>query len=135
MKARLFYTGLLALVTMACQPQQQGEPFAQDQTVFASRIEHSEPLISTIAFGSCANQDLPQQPALAIAAEKNPDLFVFLGDNIYSDTYEMDTLSLEILLGEIGHTLSTDDDGRVLRIEVEDSGANLAVRETKLEVQ
>lgn len=49
--------------------------------------------------------------------------------------FENNVLPLETLLGEIGYTISTDDDGRVLRIEVEDSGANLAVREIKLAVQ
>lgn len=47
--------------------------------------------VTTIAFGSCANQDLPQ-PVLAIAAAYHPDLFIFLGDNIYGDTDNMDTL-------------------------------------------
>jgi alkaline phosphatase D len=45
----------------------------------------------TIAFGSCGYQDHPQ-PILAQAAARRPDLFVFLGDNIYGDTYDMDTL-------------------------------------------
>lgn len=47
--------------------------------------------ISTIAFGSCAEQWQPQ-PALEHAIAKNPDIFIYLGDNIYSDTYSMDTL-------------------------------------------
>ena len=46
---------------------------------------------TTIAFGSCANQDIPQ-PILGVAASYKPDLFVFLGDNIYGDTDNMDTL-------------------------------------------
>jgi alkaline phosphatase D len=29
---------------------------------------------------------------LAIAAEQKPDAFIFLGDNIYGDTDDMDTL-------------------------------------------
>jgi alkaline phosphatase D len=47
--------------------------------------------IDVIAFGSCGHQDDPQ-PVLRRAVEKNPDLFIYLGDNIYSDTYSMDTL-------------------------------------------
>lgn len=43
------------------------------------------PQISTIAFGSCANQGLPQPIWEAVNAVA-PDLFVFLGDNIYADT-------------------------------------------------
>lgn len=44
-----------------------------------------------IAFGSCGHQDKPQ-PALSLAADYNPHAFIFLGDNIYGDTYQMDTL-------------------------------------------
>jgi len=41
-----------------------------------------------IAFGSCGYQDHPQ-PVLAQAAAMNPDLFIYLGDNIYGDTDDM----------------------------------------------
>lgn len=44
-----------------------------------------------IAFGSCGHEDTPQ-PMLIIASEQNPDAFIYLGDNIYGDTQEMDTL-------------------------------------------
>ncbi len=44
-----------------------------------------------IAFGSCGYQDHPQ-PALKLAAEQKPDLFIYLGDNIYGDTDDMKVL-------------------------------------------
>ncbi|MBL7752241.1 MAG: hypothetical protein JNN29_12715, partial [Chitinophagaceae bacterium] len=47
--------------------------------------------VTRIAFGSCGHEDEPQ-PVLALAAEQKPDAFIFLGDNIYGDTDEMDTL-------------------------------------------
>lgn len=47
--------------------------------------------VTRIAFGSCAHQDRPQ-PLLKLAASYRPDLFIFLGDNIYGDTDNMDTL-------------------------------------------
>ena len=47
--------------------------------------------ITRIAFGSCAHQDR-SQPLLKLAAAYNPDRFIFLGDNIYGDTDNMDTL-------------------------------------------
>jgi alkaline phosphatase D len=50
-----------------------------------------QPQVTKIAFGSCGHQDDPQ-PVLAIAAEQKPDAFIFLGDNIYGDTDNMDTL-------------------------------------------
>lgn len=48
-------------------------------------------LKTVIAFGSCAHQN-DQQPILTDVAALKPDAFVYLGDNIYSDTYSMDTL-------------------------------------------
>ena len=53
------------------------------QTVF--------PEISKIAFGSCADQNKPQ-PVLSLVAQHKPDIFVYLGDNIYGDTYDMKEL-------------------------------------------
>ncbi len=49
------------------------------------------PQKTTIAFGSCGHQDEPQ-PILGLAASYKPDVFIFLGDNIYGDTDNMDTL-------------------------------------------
>ncbi len=43
------------------------------------------PALSRIAFGSCAHQDKDQPVWDAVVAAK-PDLFIFLGDNIYADT-------------------------------------------------
>lgn len=54
----------------------------------------SNPNELRIAFGSCGHEDAPQ-PVLALAADKNPDAFIFLGDNIYGDTYSMDTLQMK----------------------------------------
>lgn len=56
-----------------------------------SKKEHIAPLISRIAFGSCGHEG-QAQPILAQAAAHKPQLFVWLGDNIYGDTDEMDTL-------------------------------------------
>lgn len=53
--------------------------------------EHTLPLVSKIAFGSCGSQNKPL-PILSLAAEKKPDVFVFLGDNIYGDTDSMSVL-------------------------------------------
>lgn len=47
--------------------------------------------VTRITFGSCGHESEPQ-PVLALAAEQKPDAFVFLGDNIYGDTDNMDTL-------------------------------------------
>jgi alkaline phosphatase D len=57
--------------------------------------QHSNvsPLPGKIAFGSCGHQDDPQ-PVINNAVDQNPDLFIYLGDNIYSDTYSLDTLKM-----------------------------------------
>ncbi len=47
--------------------------------------------ISRIAFGSCGYQDHPL-PVFDVVVKHQPDLFIFLGDNIYGDTKNMDTL-------------------------------------------
>ncbi|MEC9188061.1 MAG: alkaline phosphatase family protein, partial [Planctomycetota bacterium] len=49
-------------------------------------------LPSRIAFGSCGHQSKPM-PILRQAVEKNPDLFIYLGDNIYGDTKDMKVLA------------------------------------------
>mgnify|MGYP001813981126 CR=1 FL=1 len=49
-------------------------------------------ILTQIAFGSCAHQD-KEQPIWDAVLANNPDLFVFLGDNIYGDTENMDVLS------------------------------------------
>jgi alkaline phosphatase D len=41
--------------------------------------------ISRIAFGSCSRQDLPQ-PLWTPILEQRPELWIWLGDNVYADT-------------------------------------------------
>lgn len=48
--------------------------------------------MSRILFGSCAHQDKPQ-PIWGPINAMDPDLFIFLGDNIYGDTRDMDVLA------------------------------------------
>ncbi len=64
-----------------------------DSVILCNRPQHTEPQgnISKIAFGSCASQNKEQPILNAIAAKKN-DLFVYLGDNIYGDTQDMNVL-------------------------------------------
>ena len=48
-------------------------------------------LPSRIAFGSCADHEAPQ-PILRDVIARNPDVFIYLGDNIYGDTEDMEVL-------------------------------------------
>lgn len=45
----------------------------------------------TVAFGSCNRQNLPQ-PLWDVIALNQPDLWIWLGDNIYGDTHDMNIL-------------------------------------------
>ncbi|WP_460980626.1 alkaline phosphatase D family protein [Spirosoma fluminis] len=49
-------------------------------------------LITTIAFGSCSDQKRPQ-PLWDDIVAKKPDVWIWLGDNIYGDSENMDTLT------------------------------------------
>lgn len=57
----------------------------------AKPIESSKS-ISRIAFGACAKQD-KEQPIWDAIAQKKPDLFLFLGDNIYADTRDANIMA------------------------------------------
>lgn len=46
---------------------------------------------SRIAFGSCADHEQPQ-PILRDVVARQPDVFIYLGDNIYGDTEDMEVL-------------------------------------------
>ncbi|HEY0652042.1 MAG TPA: alkaline phosphatase D family protein [Chryseosolibacter sp.] len=70
---------LLAILVLACTPTKDQSESQSEKTVYK------------IAFGSCGEQQKPQ-PVLARVVEQKPDVFVYLGDNIYSDTYSLDTL-------------------------------------------
>jgi hypothetical protein len=47
--------------------------------------------IYKIAFGSCSKQTKPQKILDTVLLYK-PNLFIYLGDNIYGDTRDMDVL-------------------------------------------
>ena len=64
---------------------------AQEPKLPPASVPAVNPLISRIAFGSCSNQDDPL-PILRTVLEWEPDLFIYLGDNIYGDTRDMKLL-------------------------------------------
>lgn len=49
------------------------------------------PGTTVITFGSCGQENKPQ-PILQQVADIRPDFFIYLGDNIYGDTYDMNVL-------------------------------------------
>lgn len=50
-----------------------------------------EKLLKRVAFGSCAKQD-KDQPIWDAVLNAKPDLFIFLGDNIYADTRDPEVM-------------------------------------------
>ncbi|MEM7166491.1 MAG: alkaline phosphatase D family protein [Planctomycetota bacterium] len=57
----------------------------------AKQLQSSTPAVSRIAFGSCLRQSEPV-PILTAVVATDPQLFVFLGDNIYGDSEDMTVL-------------------------------------------
>ncbi len=67
------------------------------QTHLQAQTENALPHISRIAFGSCAQEE-KNQPVLTLAGDVKPDFFIFLGDNIYGDTYNLAELQQKYAL-------------------------------------
>ena len=75
----------LALLTAACSAPRLNSFHLEDQVLDRGALP------ARIGFGSCADQNRPQ-PILLRVVERDPDLFVYLGDNIYGDTEDMAVL-------------------------------------------
>ena len=82
MNHRAFH--LVLIVQLACS----FPTIAQEPKLPPTPVPAVNPLISRIAFGSCSTQDEPQ-PILRTVLEWEPELFIYLGDNIYGDTKDM----------------------------------------------
>ena len=77
----------LALAGAACSSTADLNQFG-----FDAQVIDSNRLPGRIAFGSCADQERPQ-PILMEVIQRDPDLFIYLGDNIYGDTEDMALLA------------------------------------------
>ena len=73
-KTKIFNLSVLVIIMLGCQTK--------------------EPTTFKIAFGSCGHET-HELPIFYEVTKQNPDLFIFLGDNIYGDTKEMDTLKVK----------------------------------------
>lgn len=63
---------------------------------------HTEKTITRIAFGSCNNPQKKAKPIFDSILKEKPDVFVFLGDNIYGDTEDMELLKKKYsILGKV----------------------------------
>lgn len=64
------------------------------QSISPVRNKNEGSSISRILFGSCIKQGKPL-PILETVMAKQPELFIFLGDNVYADTTDMDVMRAE----------------------------------------
>lgn len=63
------------------------------ETEFCARMhsEFTEDTLKNIQFGSCMREYKPS-PILDVIADQDPNIFIFLGDNVYGDTKCVDEL-------------------------------------------
>ena len=83
-----FLLSWLTLFTATCQPSPaawEGKPLLLKQKLPLHRT------LQTIAFGSCNRVDKDQEMWAAIS-QNHPDLWIWLGDNIYADTDDMQAM-------------------------------------------
>jgi alkaline phosphatase D len=74
------------------------DPDTTRQPAFRARTAPSGPSAFRIGFGSCARrQRHPIQPIWDVLERANPDLFFWLGDNIYGDSLEPSILREEYM--------------------------------------
>lgn len=82
---RLILSVFLILLLLGCKTSSQNQSLsAVDQVV---SVDTSQ-VLTTIAFGSCNKATLPQ-PLWSDILQQQPDLWIWLGDNIYGDTSDM----------------------------------------------
>ncbi len=64
-----------------------------DPLIYCNFSLKTEPIpqLNNICFGSCSSQD-KDQPILNTICQRNPQLFIYLGDNIYGDSEDMKVL-------------------------------------------
>ncbi|NRB53524.1 MAG: alkaline phosphatase family protein [Saprospiraceae bacterium] len=83
-----------SLIALACQRSTTDTPTVpqeEEQNLFIGQQLPLNKTLTKIAIGSCNRQDLDQAIWESIDAEE-PDLWIWLGDNIYGDTEDMQRL-------------------------------------------
>ena len=83
--------GLILLLVSACIPREAARPTTHSLNPSLAQTKSPPLELKRICFGSCAHQDKPQ-PILKQVVAHQPDLFIFLGDNVYGDSENMGVL-------------------------------------------
>lgn len=84
--------------------------------MFTASAAQTRAPVQRILFGSCGHQD-KDMPILDAIISDQPDLFIFLGDNIYGDTQDMEVLAEKYaLLGAKSRFQSLQKSAEVIAI-------------------
>ena len=96
----VIYTFYL-MCLLACQPSKP-----KSESIDSPKKETKTDL--TIAFGSCNNQRV-KSPIWKAISDTNPDLFIWGGDIVYSDTKDMDKMRMayDVVLADSGYVALT----------------------------
>jgi len=95
---------ILSVAFLSCKSTDEGNVIRND--------EPPAPLIYKVAFGSCSSEKHPL-PIFYEVVKHQPDVFVFLGDNVYGDTDDMSVLRKKY------HQLGDKPSYKALRKEAE----------------
>lgn len=102
-------TAVAAITLTACGGLTVGAPSASPELSGAGvpaggRTARTDGPLETIAFGSCSDEDVAQ-PLWSPILESDPDLWIWLGDNIYADTEDMSLMwaKYEMQLAQPGY--------------------------------
>lgn len=80
------FLALFVLLSL-CWSCKEAQPAAN--VAFAdNKVKHTPQIVNTIAFGSCNNQNEPQEMWQYII-QNDPQVWIWMGDNIYGDTEDM----------------------------------------------
>ena len=89
MRNILFFLSIIAVISCT-KKSSENNSVHEKESSNSKIVEKANPnlALSTIAFGSCSKQDSPQL-YWKYVAQQNPDLWIWLGDNIYGDSEDM----------------------------------------------
>lgn len=92
---RFIVLGLCAFLLLSCN--RKNSPATNgDTTLFLGQEIDFDQTLTTIALGSCNREDLPQDMWEHILVQK-PQLWVWLGDNIYGDSEDMSVMKAKYM--------------------------------------
>lgn len=101
---KTFSLCLVLILSLACNRQQPTKVATERPLYLGQEIDFSETL-TTIALGSCDRQDLPQT-MWPFITENDPQLWLWLGDNIYGDSEDMQVMKQKYLQQKYGAAYS-----------------------------